>query len=134
MAVILTDKQYAEAFLGAFGAVLSGFFFKKKFEKANIFFIIGFGWMIIWLTRKIGMNLYNNYKNEKNTGDYSFHFSPLEIIEIDMVIITTLLLFVFYYTVISKRFDCIMKYITVEKAGLLILGVFAILIYGNIKL
>lgn len=65
MVLILNDDQFIEGVWGGIGA-FSTVLLKQKFENVNPLLLSLIGFMAMWYTRKVGMNLYSEYKKNND--------------------------------------------------------------------
>ena len=63
--ITITNDQLLEGFLGALGWVLFWYYFKNRAQYSIV--VEGFiAWTLVWWLRKIGINLYRNFKKNKD--------------------------------------------------------------------
>ena len=66
--LLINDDEFFEGFLGGLGWLVAVFYVRNAYYRrdgkfiGNPFFIGIIGWAIAWYIRKIGMNLYKQYK------------------------------------------------------------------------
>lgn len=68
--MLITEDQYLEGLVGAFGTLFSFFFFRRLLGlKTNISVIVGLSFIVAWFIRKMFMNLYAKIKNQPDKTD-----------------------------------------------------------------
>jgi hypothetical protein len=63
--IILDDEQFLEGVAGGIGWIIAVFYIRKNYlnkKNANIAVVGAITWSILWIIRKITMNMYKNYK------------------------------------------------------------------------
>lgn len=68
MPILLSDVEFFEGILGGLGWVLSHYYFKKS-QQGNPLIIGIVTWMILWFTRKIGMRIYREWRENRLDED-----------------------------------------------------------------
>lgn len=63
----ITDEQYFEGFIGAFGTIASFIFFQRTLKLKNTSVIIGLSFLMTWILRKLSMNIYIQLKNDSKS-------------------------------------------------------------------
>ena len=111
--IIITDNEFFEGLLGGFAWIIAVFYirnamylFKKEKKTSNIALIGAISWAILWIIRKIGMNLYKNYKQLTNKEDITIKLpfnSITHILYLLIFVFTILYIFVFRHTPKSNK-------------------------------
>lgn len=60
----ITDIQYFEGFIGAFGTILSFTYFRRVLKLKNMSVIVGLSFLMTWILRKSLMNIYVKLRND----------------------------------------------------------------------
>ena len=76
----ITDVQYFEGFVGAFGTILSFAYFRRISKLKNISVVIGLSFLVTWILRKILMNIYVKLRND-SVNKYNVNILNNEIRE-----------------------------------------------------
>ena len=106
--IILNDEELVEGIFGAIGWILSVIYFRKKYKNENFIIIGGFGWCIIWFTRKIGMRVYRKLKQKykfKERGIKIKNFTGLSDRTFRLIILLLLLFLAYYFLIHNSPVD-----------------------------
>lgn len=87
----ITDVQYFEGFVGAFGNVISFVYLRRFLKLKNISVVIGLSFLITWILRKSLMNIYIKLKNDKE-NKYNVNILNNEIKGVNMYILFIILM------------------------------------------
>jgi hypothetical protein len=82
----ITDVQYFEGFIGAFGTIISFIFFHRVLKLKNMSVIVGLSFLITWILRKILMNVYVKLRNG-NENKYNINIMNNEIKGVNLYIL-----------------------------------------------
>ena len=93
--LILKDKEFVEGIIGGIGWIISVLFIRKGFtNNVNTFLLSFISWALLWYIRKIGINLYNQYKKIHSIEDTNLSlnitYSKQNLIIISLVLICSL--------------------------------------------
>ena len=61
---LITDVQYFEGFVGAFGTIFAFIFFRRILKLKNMSIVVGLSFLTSWIVRKVSMNIYKELKND----------------------------------------------------------------------
>lgn len=109
----ITDVQYFEGFVGAFGTILSFAYFRRISKLKNISVVIGLSFLVTWILRKILMNIYVKLRND-SVNKYNVNILNNEIKGVNIYILFIILVTsVLTYSVALKKISYISKLIYV---------------------
>ena len=60
----ITDVQYFEGFVGAFGTIFAFVFFRRILKLKNMSIVVGLSFLTSWIVSKVSMNIYKELKND----------------------------------------------------------------------
>lgn len=86
----ITDIQYFEGFVGAFGTIVSFVFFRRILSLKNMSIIVGLSFLMTWILRKILMNIYIKLKKD-NTNKYDMSIGNYYLKGINIYILFVIL-------------------------------------------
>ena len=101
----ITDVQYFEGFIGAFGTIFTFIFFRRILKLKNMSIIVGLSFMTTWILRKSLMNIYKKLQtNDENENEYNVfifnnEFKGVNLYILFIILVTTGLA----YTVSLKK-------------------------------
>ena len=109
----ITDVQYFEGFVGAFGTILSFTFFQRILKLKNMSVIIGLSFLMTWILRKVLMNIYNKIDKE-NTNKYNLSIGNYNVKGINMYILFIILFTsILIYNIALKKISYMSKLVYV---------------------
>ena len=109
----ITDVQYFEGFIGAFGTIISFVFFRRVLSIKNMSIIVGLSFLMTWILRKVLMNYYVKLKND-NTNKYNVSIGNNYIKGINIYILFIFLLTsILVYNVALKKISYMSKLVYV---------------------
>ena len=109
----ITDVQYFEGFIGAFGTIISFVFFRRVLSVKNMSIIVGLSFLMTWILRKVLMNYYVKLKND-NTNKYNVSIGNNYIKGINIYILFIILLTsILVYNVALKKISYMSKLVYV---------------------
>lgn len=82
----ITDVQYFEGFVGAFGTILSFIYFRRVLKLKNMSVVIGLSFLMTWILRKSLMNVYVKLRND-NENKYNINIMNNEMKGVNLYII-----------------------------------------------
>ena len=77
--LIITDNDLVEGVIGVLSLLISVLLLQNVFHINNLLFIVVIFWVYIMVLRKIGINLYKEYKNQHEHEDKEFKLENFEI-------------------------------------------------------
>ena len=92
--LIITDNDLVEGVIGILSLFISVLFLQNLFNTSNLLIIGIFFWCILWFLRKIGMNIYKDYKEKNEIEDKKFSLEGVEINTNQLLIIGGVILFI----------------------------------------
>jgi hypothetical protein len=121
--IIINDEQFFEALSGGIGWIIAVFYIRRNYMKkknANIAIIGGISWSILWLVRKLCMNIYKGYKKIYKIKDKNISL-PLKKLHHILILlsITFILLFTFVFQH-SEKSNKIIKRIPINEIPLIL--------------
>ena len=109
----ITDVQYFEGFVGAFGTILSFTFFQRILKLKNMSVIIGLSFLMTWILRKVLMNIYTKIDKE-NTNKYNLSIGNYNVKGINMYILFIILFTsILIYNIALKKISYMSKLVYV---------------------
>ena len=67
--LVLTDNDFVEGLLGVLSLLISVLILQNTLYTNNLLVVSILFWLMLWLFRKIGMNIYQQYKEKYNIDD-----------------------------------------------------------------
>lgn len=105
----ITDVQYFEGFVGAFGAIISFVYLRRVLKLNNMSVVVGLSFLITWILRKSLMNLYvklrNDSENKYNVNIMNNEMKGVNLYILFIIFVTSLLV----YTVALKKISYVSK-------------------------
>lgn len=105
----ITDVQYFEGFVGAFGAVISFVCLRRLLKLKNLSVVIGLSFLITWILRKTLMNIYvklrNDTENKYNVNILNNEIKSVNMYILFIIFVTTVLV----YNVALKKISYVSK-------------------------
>ena len=86
----ITDVQYFEGFIGAFGTILSFTYFRRVLKLNNMSVVVGLSFLMTWILRKSLMNIYVKLRNDSE-NKYNFNIMNNEVKGVNMYILFIIL-------------------------------------------
>lgn len=109
----ITDVQYFEGFVGAFGTIVSFIYFHRVLKLKNLSVIVGLSFLMTWILRKVLMNVYVKLKND-NGNKYNVKILNNDIKGVNLYIIFIILATsVLVYNVALKKISYLSKLVYV---------------------
>lgn len=109
----ITDVQYFEGFVGAFGTIISFTFFQRILKLNNMSVIIGLSFLMTWILRKVLMNIYTKIDKE-NTNKYNLSIGNYNVKGINMYILFIILFTsILVYNIALKKISYMSKLVYV---------------------
>lgn len=109
----ITDVQYFEGFIGAFGTILSFIYFRRVLKLKNISVVVGLSFLMTWILRKLLMNLYvklrNDSENKYNVNIMNNEMKGVNLYILFIILITSALV----YNVALKKISYVSKLVYV---------------------
>jgi hypothetical protein len=109
----ITDVQYFEGFVGAFGTILSFIFFRRVLKLKNMSVVVGLSFLMTWILRKLLMNLYvklrNDSENKYNVNIMNNEMKGVNLYILFIILITSALV----YNVALKKISYVSKLVYV---------------------
>jgi hypothetical protein len=109
----ITDVQYFEGFIGAFGTILSFIFFRRVLKLKNMSVVVGLSFLMTWILRKLLMNLYvklrNDSENKYNVNIMNNEMKGVNLYILFIILITSALV----YNVALKKISYVSKLVYV---------------------
>lgn len=109
----ITDVQYFEGFIGAFGTILSFIYFRRVLKLKNMSVVVGLSFLMTWILRKSLMNFYVKLRND-NENKYNINIMNNEMKGVNLYILFIILVTsVLVYNVALKKISYVSKLIYV---------------------
>jgi len=109
----ITDVQYFEGFIGAFGTILSFIYFRRVLKLRNMSVVVGLSFLMTWILRKSLMNLYVNLRNDTE-NKYNVNIMNNEMKGVNLYILFIILVTsVLVYNVALKKISYVSKLVYV---------------------
>lgn len=109
----ITDVQYFEGFIGAFGTILSFIYFRRVLKLKNMSVIVGLSFLMTWILRKVLMNIYVKLRND-NENKYNVNIMNNEMKGVNLYILFIILVTsVLVYNVALKKISYVSKLVYV---------------------
>jgi len=109
----ITDVQYFEGFVGAFGTIVSFIYFHRVLKLKNLSVIVGLSFLMTWILRKVLMNVYVKLKND-NGNKYNVKILKNDMKGVNLYIIFIILATsVLVYNVALKKISYLSKLVYV---------------------
>lgn len=107
----ITDIQYFEGFIGAFGTILSFTYFRRVLKLKNMSVIVGLSFLMTWILRKSLMNIYiklmNDSENKYNVNIMNNQVKGVNLYILFILLVTSVLV----HNVALKKISHISKLI-----------------------
>jgi hypothetical protein len=89
----ITDVQYFEGFIGAFGSLLSFIYFRRVLKLKNMSIVVGLSFLLTWILRKVLMNIYikfrNNEDNKYDVNLFNTEFKGVNLYILFIILVTS---------------------------------------------
>jgi len=109
----ITDVQYFEGFIGAFGTILSFIYFRRVLKLKNMSVIVGLSFLMTWILRKSLMNIYVKLRND-NENKYNVNIMNNEMKGVNLYILFIILVTsALVYNVALKKISYVSKLVYV---------------------
>lgn len=109
----ITDVQYFEGFVGAFGTILSFIYFRRVLKLKNMSVVVGLSFLMTWILRKSLMNVYVKLRND-NENKYNVNIMNNEMKGVNLYILFIILVTsVLVYNVALKKISYVSKLVYV---------------------
>jgi hypothetical protein len=109
----ITDVQYFEGFIGAFGTILSFIYFRRVLKLKNMSVVVGLSFLMTWILRKSLMNVYVKLRND-NENKYNVNIMNNEMKGVNLYILFIILVTsVLVYNVALKKISYVSKLVYV---------------------
>ena len=109
----ITDVQYFEGFVGAFGTILSFIYFRRVLKLKNMSVVVGLSFLMTWILRKLLMNVYVKLRND-NENKYNVNIMNNEMKGVNLYILFIILVTsVLVYNVALKKISYLSKLVYV---------------------
>lgn len=102
--LVLNDEQFMEGIAGGIGWIIAVFYIRKQYlskkgkQQSNIALVGAITWSILWVIRKILMNVYKHYKKIRNIKDKSIELPFSNSLHIfSFILINLLVLYIFVF-------------------------------------
>lgn len=109
----ITDVQYFEGFIGAFGTILSFIFFRRVLKLKNMSVVVGLSFLMTWILRKSLINVYvklrNDSENKYNVNIMNNEMKGVNLYILFIILVTTALV----YNVALKKISYVSKLVYV---------------------
>jgi hypothetical protein len=109
----ITDVQYFEGFIGAFGTILSFIYFRRVLKLKNMSVVVGLSFLMTWILRKSLMNVYiklrNNNENKYNVNIMNNEMKGVNLYILFIILVTSVLV----YNVALKKISYVSKLVYV---------------------
>ena len=109
----ITDVQYFEGFIGAFGTIISFTYFRRVLKLKNMSVVVGLSFLMTWIIRKLLMNIYvklrNDSENKYNVNILNNKTKGVNLYIIFIILLTSVLV----YNVALKKISHISKLVYV---------------------
>ena len=105
----ITDVQYFEGFVGAFGTILSFIYFRRVLKLKNMSVVVGLSFLTTWILRKSLMNVYVKLRND-NENKYNVNIMNNEMKGVNLYILFIILVTsALVYNVALKKISYVSK-------------------------
>jgi hypothetical protein len=105
----ITDVQYFEGFIGAFGSILSYTYFRRVLKLKNMSVVVGLSFLMTWILRKSLMNVYlkliNDSKNKYDVNIMNNNVKGVNLYILFIILVTSGLV----YNVTLKKISYVSK-------------------------
>lgn len=105
----ITDVQYFEGFIGAFGSILSYTYFRRVLKLKNMSEVVGLSFLMTWILRKSLMNVYlkliNDSKNKYDVNIMNNNVKGVNLYILFIILVTSGLV----YNVTLKKISYVSK-------------------------
>lgn len=109
----ITDVQYFEGFIGAFGTILSFIYFRRVLKLKNMSVVVGLSFLMTWILRKSLMNVYVKLRND-NENKYNVNIMNNEMKGVNLYILFIILVTsALVYNVALKKISYVSKLVYV---------------------
>ena len=109
----ITDVQYFEGFIGAFGTILSFIYFRRVLKLKNMSVVVGLSFLMTWILRKSLMNVYVKLRND-NENKYNVNIMNNEMKGVNLYILFIILITsALVYNVALKKISYVSKLVYV---------------------
>lgn len=109
----ITDVQYFEGFIGAFGTILSFIYFRRVLKLKNMSVVVSLSFLMTWILRKSLMNVYVKLRND-NENKYNVNIMNNEMKGVNLYILFIILVTsVLVYNVALKKISYVSKLVYV---------------------
>ena len=109
----ITDVQYFEGFVGAFGTILSFIYFRRVLKLKNMSVVVGLSFLTTWILRKSLMNVYIKLRND-NENKYNVNIMNNEMKGVNLYILFIILVTsALVYNVALKKISYVSKLVYV---------------------
>ena len=109
----ITDVQYFEGFIGAFGTILSFIYFRRVLKLKNMSVVVGLSFLMTWILRKSLMNIYvklrNDNENKYNVNIMNNEMKGVNLYILFIILVTSMLV----YNVALKKISYVSKLVYV---------------------
>ena len=109
----ITDVQYFEGFIGAFGSILSYTYFRRVLKLKNMSVVVGLSFLMTWILRKSLMNVYlkliNDSKNKYDVNIMNNNVKGVNLYILFIILVTSALV----YNVALKKISYVSKLVYV---------------------
>lgn len=102
--LVLNDEQFMEGIAGGIGWIIAVFYIRKQYlskkgkQQSNIALVGAVTWSILWVIRKILMNVYKHYKKIRNIKDKTIELPFSNSVHIfSFILINLLVLYIFVF-------------------------------------
>lgn len=138
--IIINDEQFMEGIIGGLGWIIAVFYIrnsmylnsKKAKNVSNIALVGAITWAILWIIRKIGMNLYVNLKkfNKMEDKNLSLPFSKMQHVAYFLLLVFFILyMFVFNHPTSKNSNSIITRLSTRDLPLIIFIALSALLVY-----
>ena len=93
--LVLTDNDFVEGLLGVLSLLISVLILQNTLYTNNLLVVSILFWLMLWLFRKIGMNIYQQYKEKYNIDEKVYNIEKVSITKKNIFIICSVILFGF---------------------------------------
>jgi len=109
----ITDVQYFEGFIGAFGTILSFIYFRRVLKLKNMSVVVSLSFLMTWILRKSLMNVYVKLRND-NENKYNVNIMNNEMKGVNLYILFIILVTsALVYNVALKKISYVSKLVYV---------------------
>jgi hypothetical protein len=109
----ITDVQYFEGFIGAFGTIFSFIYFRRVLKLKNMSVVVGLSFLMTWILRKSLINVYikliNNNENKYNVNIMNNEMKGVNLYILFIILVTSVLV----YNVALKKISYVSKLVYV---------------------